>query len=197
MLKKKKSLKKLPKIVKDIIKDSTYDKFKLFFQDETRVGLHTTRRRRITYRGVKPKGIDQNEYSNFYIYGAISPFTGENFFYDFNVLDGVCFEAFLREFSKEYPHTLNIIVLDNASAHTTSKIKIPENVKLVFQPPYTPEVNPVESLWQYIKDKIAWNIFKDLEILRTKVYDILNSLEELTVMSISLYPYITGVELDI
>lgn len=67
----------------------------------------------------------------------------------------------------------------------------------MFQPPYTPEVNPVERLWQYIKDKIAWNIFKDLEILRTKVYDILNSLEELTVMSISLYPYITGVELDI
>ena len=67
----------------------------------------------------------------------------------------------------------------------------------MFQPPYTPEVNPVERLWQYIKDKIAWNIFKDLEILRTKVYDILNSLEELTVMSISLYPYITAVELDI
>jgi len=67
----------------------------------------------------------------------------------------------------------------------------------VFQPPYTPELNPVERLWQYIKDKIAWNIFKDLEVLRTKVYDILNSLEEFTVMSISLYPYITDVELDI
>ena len=67
----------------------------------------------------------------------------------------------------------------------------------MFQPPYTPELNPVERLWQYIKDKIAWNIFKDLEVLRTKVYDILNSLEEFTVMSISLYPYITDVELDI
>lgn len=89
------------------------------------------------------------------------------------------------------------MVLDNASAHTTSKIKIPENVKLVFQPPYTPEVNPVERLWQHIKDKIAWNIFKDLEKLRIKVYDILNSLDELTVMSISLYPYIVNVELDL
>lgn len=187
----------MPKIVKSILKDSVYNDYKLFFQDETRIGLHTIRRRRITSKGVKPKGLDQNGYENFYIYGAIAPFTGDNFFYDFNVLDGLCFEAFLKEFSKEYSDTLNIIVLDNASAHTTSKIKIPENVKLIFQPPYTPEVNPVERLWQHIKDKIAWNIFKDLEVLRNKVYDILNSLDELTVMSISLYPYIVNVELDL
>lgn len=148
-------------------------------------------------KGIKPKGLDQNSYENFYIYGMIAPFTGDSFFYDFNILDGICFEAFLREFSKEYPNTLNIIVLDNASAHTTSKINIPENIKLVFQPPYTPEVNPVERLWQYIKDKIAWNIFQDLEALRNKVYDILNSLKEDTIMSISLYPYITNVVLDI
>lgn len=162
----------MPKIVKSILKDSVYNDYKLFFQDETRIGLHTIRRRRITSKGVKPKGLDQNGYENFYIYGAIAPFTGDNFFYDFNVLD-------------------------NASAHTTSKIKIPENVKLIFQPPYTPEVNPIERLWQHIKDKIAWNIFKDLEVLRNKVYDILNSLDELTVMSISLYPYIVNVELDL
>ena len=147
-------------------------------------------------KGIKPKGLDQNGYENFYIYGAIAPFTGDNFFYDFNILDGLCFEAFLKEFSKQYPDTLNIIVLDNASAHRTSKINIPDNIKLIFQPPYTPEVNPVERLWQYIKDKIAWNTFENLELLRDKVYNILNALEEDTIISISSYPYIKNVKLD-
>jgi len=147
-------------------------------------------------KGIKPKGLDQNGYENFYIYGAIAPFTGDNFFYDFNILDGLCFEAFLKEFSKQYPDTLNIIVLDNASAHRTSKINIPDNIKLIFQPPYTPEVNPVERLWQYIKDKIAWNTFENLELLRDKVYNILNSLEEDTIISVSSYPYIKNVKLD-
>lgn len=152
--------------------------------------MQTIKRKRITIKGVKPKGKAQNEFKNFYIYGAINPFTGDSFFYEFNTLDGKCFEAFLKEVSEEFKDSFNIIILDNATAHKSSSINIPNNISLLFQPPYTPELNPTERLWQYIKDKIAWHIFNKLDDLRDFVYQIINTLTLDEITSISQYPYI-------
>jgi transposase len=47
---------------------------------------------------------------------------------------------------------------------------------LLFQPPYTPEVNPIERLWLYIKEFLAWQLFDNLDELRIKIQQILNDL---------------------
>ena len=82
-----------------------------------RVGLKTIVRRLLTLPGVKPVGPIQWKFEAFYLYGAVEPLTGASFFLEFSHLDSVCFQAFLKEFSKTYADSLNILQLDNGSVH--------------------------------------------------------------------------------
>ncbi|NQX86309.1 MAG: transposase [Flavobacteriaceae bacterium] len=55
-------------------------------------------------------------------------------------------------------------------------IKIPSKIKLIKIPPYAPELNPVEKVWQWIKDRVAMKVFKDVKILQDKITEIVNQL---------------------
>src|SRR3712207_8535688 len=59
-----------------------------------------------------------------------------------------------------FPYTTlfrsNVLLLDNARSHTAKRLRVPENVILLFQPPYAPEVNPVERVWEDLKQDLAW-----------------------------------------
>ena len=66
--------------------------------------------------------------------------------------------------------------MDNASCHTTKRLKIPENIILWFQPPHSPESNPIERLWAWIKGQLAWQLFDHLERLQTEVSLVLKTL---------------------
>ncbi|MBD1845628.1 transposase [Cyanobacteria bacterium FACHB-63] len=68
-------------------------------------------------------------------------------------------------------------------AHTAKGITIPDNIELVFQPPYSPELNPIKRLWQYLKDELAWMCYETLEALRLHVRDLLNQLSRNTLPS--------------
>jgi transposase len=59
--------------------------------------------------------------------------------------------------------------VDNAPAHTSEEIEIPDNVIAFYQPSYCPEVNSIERLWQYIKNFFAWQNFQTLDELRKKL----------------------------
>ena len=87
---------------------------KVWTQDESRCGLMTVLRRRITLRGIKPVASYQHEFSNTYLYGAIEPITGESFFLELPYLDTQHFQIFMDNFSLAYPNNLNLVVLDNA-----------------------------------------------------------------------------------
>ncbi len=55
------------------------------------------------------------------------------------------------------------MVMDGAVWHQSSKLKIPDNIRIIILPPYSPELNPIEKLWQYIKDHTIRNrIYKTL-----------------------------------
>ncbi|WP_199295950.1 transposase [Trichocoleus sp. FACHB-591] len=104
-------------------------------QDETRLGLKTIQRRKITAKGVKPIGQVQWHREAIYLYGMVEPKTGESFFYEFSPLDSACFEMFLNLVSQQFPDSLNIIQLDNAAAHSTKHLQIPNNTCWYFNPP--------------------------------------------------------------
>ena len=161
-----------------------------FCQDETRVGLKTLERRVITACRVKPEGKVQWEFKAFYVYGVVEPLTGSSFFLEFSHLDSECFQVYLNKLSEQYQDSINIIQLDNATAHTAKKIEIPNNIILLFQPPHSPEVNPIERVWQYLKDKLSWNIYSTLEDLRQTVRDIINNFEQEIIMSLTGWDYI-------
>jgi hypothetical protein len=107
---------------------------KYWCQDETRIGLKTIERKKITACGVKPIGLVQWNFKAYYLYGAVAPQTGENFWLEFSHLDGQCFQIFLDNLAAEYPEHLNVVQLDNGKFHHSSQLKIPDNILLVFQP---------------------------------------------------------------
>jgi DDE superfamily endonuclease len=111
--------------------------------DESRLGLKTLTGRTITLKGVKPEGIVGWNRKNFYLYGVVEPATGDSFFWEFSHLDSKCFQEFLDLFSEKNSSALNFIQMDNGSFHKSLALKWPDNVIPIFQPPNSPELNPI------------------------------------------------------
>ena len=144
----------------------------------------------LTACGIKPIGEWQWLFQAFWLYGAVEPATGESFFLQFSHVDTECFQRFLAEFSQVYPDSLNIIQVDNGRFRTSKKLVVPDNIILLFQPPYCPELNPIEHLWQYLKADLRWAAFKTLEELQIKVGQLLAELTPEIIASITGYPFI-------
>ena len=161
-----------------------------FAQDESRFGLKTLIGRLITACGVKPIGQWQWLFQAFWLYGAVEPATGEAFFLQFSHVDTECYQRFLNEFSKAYPDSLNIVQVDNGRFHTSKDLVVPDNVVLLFQPPYCPELNPIERLWEYLKADLKWASFRTLDQLQTKVDQLLAQLTPEIIASITGYSFI-------
>ncbi len=92
--------------------------------------------------------------------------------------------------SEHYNNSINIIQLDNGAIHKAKKLTIPSNIILLFQPPYSRELNPIERVWQYIKERLSWGIYKKLEDLQQDVRNIVNNLEDKIVASLTGWDYI-------
>jgi transposase len=165
-------------------------KIRYWAQDETRIGLKTITGKVLTAKGIKPIGNYQWVYEYLWLYGLIEAETGESFFYEFSHLDSTCMECFLELFSQQYPHDLHIIQLDNGPLHQSFQMSIPANIILVFQPPYSPELNPIERLWEEIKKELRWLIFNNLDELREQIKKILNNLSESTIKSLGGWDFI-------
>ena len=112
-------------------------------------------RRRITSPGVKPVQTAEPAYEYFYLYGAVEPETGQRFFTEHDRLNSECFQVYLDGFARAFPHSQNVMILDNGRFHTANRLVIPPNVHLVFLPPYSPELNPIERVWQHLKDALG------------------------------------------
>ncbi|RKU31113.1 DDE endonuclease, partial [Candidatus Poribacteria bacterium] len=136
-------------------------------------------------------------YENFYLYGAVEPITGENFFLQMPYLNSACFQIFLNEFAEVYPTSLNILVLDNGRFHHARSLQIPDNVLLLFLPPYCPELNPIERLWQDIKARLFDTLFTSIKDMQDKLFEILRSYTKDTIASITKYEYLTKIENEI
>jgi transposase len=162
---------------------------RIFCQDESRFGLLPIQRRQITLTGVKPQGLVQYSFENFYVYGAVEPTTGASFFLELPQLNTVNFQIFLDEFAQYYQETLNIILMDNGSCHTAKSLMIPENIVCLFLPPYSPELNPIERLWQDVKAQVAWVIAAAIEELEHRVERLLTDYSHATLRSLTAYPY--------
>ena len=163
---------------------------RVFSQDESRFGLLTIRRRRLTARGVQPIGTVQHVFQWFYVYGAVAPTTGERFFLELPYLNADNFQLFVDAFAQGYSDSLNLLLLDNGGLHTAKQLRLPDNVRLVFLPPYCPELNPIERLWRDLKDALAWEQFNDVAEHRAAVADVLCAYDAQTVQSLTGYTYL-------
>lgn len=142
----------------------------IYFQDETRIGQQGSITRIWAKKGTRPRVVRQKQFLSTNIFGAICPEQDNGFALILPDKDTNAMRLFLREFGKTIPKGRHaVLIADQASWHKTPKLKIPSNVSLIFLPPYSPELNPIEQLWGQLKNKwLANRCFKDYN-------DILNS----------------------
>ena len=139
----------------------------------------------LTARGIKPVVRYQHRFANTYLYGSYSPITGDSFVYEIEVLGKDIFHKYLSKMSEYKPKEFKIVVIDNASFHSTLDIELPQNIVLVPIPPYTPELNPCEKIWQYIKDRFKNKNFKNIALLKEWLHKQVVSLDNETIKSIT------------
>lgn len=144
----------------------------------------------MTARGVKPRQVVHHRYESYWLYGAVAPKTGEGFFLEMPALDAECFGVFLSAFSRAYPETMNVLVLDGAPAHVAKRLVVPENVVLWPLPAYAPELNPVERLWQEVRRKLPVGVPASLAALRESVADQVRSWTAEWLRSVTGYAYL-------
>jgi transposase len=132
----------------------------------------------------------QWEREAYYLYGVVEPQTGESFFYEFSHLDTECFEEYLKQFSQQYPKDIHIWQLDNGSFHKAKRLKVPDNILLLFQPSHCPELNPIERLWEHLKGLLSWALFSNLDALRVQVSKHLSSFTKEVIDSLAGWDYI-------
>ena len=176
--------------LQDVIPPESTRPVRVFSQDESRLGLLTVRRRRLTACGVQPVGSVQHVFEWFYVYGAVAPATGERFFLELPYLNADTFQLFVDAFAQAFPDSVNILLLDNSGAHTAQRIRWPENLRCVWLPPYCPELSPIERVWRDLKDDLAWQQFAHLDAQQDYVGQLLRAYDAPTLQSLTRYAYL-------
>ncbi|MEH2409311.1 IS630 family transposase [Nostoc sp.] len=131
-------------------------------QDETRLRLKMQTGRVITARGVKPIVSVEWPREAFWLYGVVEPLTGWHFCHEYPHLDGENFQKFLDALSQELRDYMALIQMDQASTHQALALSWPENLIPIFQPVHSPQLNPIERLWQFIKHQFKGENFSNL-----------------------------------
>lgn len=139
----------------------------------------------LTAIGVKPIVSYQHIFKTTYLYGSYSPIDGDSFVWEINGVDTTIFEAYLKALSQYKPKQYKILVIDNAGFHSTNNIEIPENIFLLRIPPYTPELNPCEQVWQYIKNRYKNQKFDTMEKLKDWLHLFVKNMTKETIKSIT------------
>ncbi len=160
------TLKKIGEVFNQIRTGLNKDKFSsvnLMMMDESRFGLMTYIGRCITAFGVKPVAPFRQGFKNTYLYGAFSPVDGDMFTMEVEGTTSDIFYVFLEELSMHRPDEFKVLIIDNAAFHSLKGRELPPNIALVNIPPYAPELNPAERVWQYMKQYFKNRVFDDLE----------------------------------
>jgi hypothetical protein len=157
-------------------------------QDEARFGLKPTQRRRITACGVKPVGAGQHGAANTWVDSTAAPASGDRFTLILPKRNTPNMQVFIDAFAAAKPLTFNVLLLDNRAVHPPERLCLPANVALGFLPPYSPELNPVERVWQDVRSRMAWHLFDDLDALEDALCRQLDHYTPLVVQSVTSDP---------
>ena len=152
------------------------------------VGQKTQRTRIWARKGTRARQVTDLRTACVYLFGAICPQrqTGA----------AAVMQHHLDEISANIaPRAHAVLVLDQAGWHTTGKLKIPDNITHLPLPPRSPELNPTENVWAYLRQRwLSNHIFKDYDAILNAVCDAWNRLiaEPARIASIGSRPWATN-----
>jgi len=172
---------------------------RLMFQDEGRFGLLGTPRRCWAPHGTRPVVGARLERKYIYAFSAVSPHDG---LMDSLVLPWVnaqTMSLFLAEVAQRHADEFVVMVMDQAGWHLAGELIVPTNVRLIFLPPYSPELNPAEHLWKSLReDCFANSVFANLDAVERALTKGLVALEADPVRTQSMtgFNWITSISLN-
>jgi len=150
----KKALKHLPPGVR----------VRLLFQDEARFGCISDQRRCWAPWPLRP--VVGHQVIREFVYGlaAVSPFDGELCSLVLPRVDAETMSLFLAHTAARFPQDHCLMLLDGAGWHTAAALQVPPTLHLLSLPPYSPELNPVEHLWDHLRENYIGNqVFSSLD----------------------------------
>jgi transposase len=150
------------------IKDKTdSDKVEIWWQDESRIGQQGSLSRVWATKGTRPRVVRQKQFLSTYLFGAVCPERDVGCALILPQCNSGMTQIHLNQISEHIQDGYHAIVLmDRAGWHTTETLHVPENITLMPLPPYSPELNPMEQVWQQLrKIKLSNTNFKDHEAI--------------------------------
>jgi transposase len=166
---------------------------RIMFADEARFGRINRPRPCWAPIGIRPEVASQLIREYIYLYGAVSPKDGTCIYLIMPTSNTACFQAFLNLAARKFAGQDIPLVLDGAPNHRCGDLVLPDNISLLFLPPYAPELNPKENLWDEIREKIFKNYaLKSIDAVRAKLKEAILYMERKPeiVKSITSFPYI-------
>jgi transposase len=153
------------------------DTVDIWFQDEARVGQRGTVTRTWAAKGSRPRLKRQQQFEYVYIFGAVCPTRDEAVGLVLPVANTDAMLVHLEHISAKVPQGRHaVLVLDQASWHTTKRLQKFTNLTLLSLPPASPELNPTEQVWQTLRDMyLANRCYKDYDDIVQACCDAWNS----------------------
>lgn len=148
----------------------------IWFQDEARVGQQGTLTRIWARRGTRPRAPHDQRRTSAYIFGAVCPQRGTGAAVVVPHANTDSMNRHLEEIAHcVTPGAHAVVLLDRAGWHVAKDLDIPENITLFPIPPYSPELNPVENIWEFLRqNKLAIQVWDDYESIVTSSCDAWN-----------------------
>ena len=147
--------------MKEALPATANDKpIEVWFQDEARIGQKGTLTRIWARIGSRPRAPRDTRYEWAYLFGAVCPERAVGAALVMPYADSEAMNLHLQEIGRAVtPGAHAILVLDGAGWHTSHTLDPPDNVTLLCLPPYSPELNPIENVWEYLrKNNLALRI---------------------------------------
>jgi transposase len=154
-----------PEEIDKIKEEIENKKIEVWWQDESRVGQQGSLSRVWATKGTRPRVVRQGQFLSTYIFGACCPEKDKGCALILPECSTGMMQIHLNEISKQVEKGYHaIILMDRASWHTTEALNIPSNISLMPLPPYSPELNPMEQVWQKLKhDHLSNKVFKNYD----------------------------------
>ena len=164
-----------------------------FFMDEARFGQQGTLTNRWAEKGSRPTAIKQTRYEWVYLFAAVEPATGASTALLMPYVNTDAFNTFLKTLAADLkPREHAVLIMDQAGWHKSKTLQVPENITILYLPPYSPELNPIENLWHYLKSHYLSNrAYEDYDALLDAGTDAWRALTPEVIQSVCRCDYLT------
>ena len=144
----------MPGLIDGLARKHPGKRIELWFMDEARVGQKGGLTHVWYQKGVRPRGVRQQGFASAHLFGAVCPERGAGVALLLPEVSTAAMEVFLAELARAVSAGTHVaLVLDGAGWHVSKQLVVPANLTLIPLPPYSPELNPVERVWEHLRDR--------------------------------------------